>query len=557
MRLYNLAVDVLLRRWQKRKVGENLVPSVDLARFLADDLRLRRTVERLAYEALRVERGEAADLPRGDILALLETADYLGSAGLAHEFLDYVDQRAGLLVGRGGEEGKPATYSFPHRTFQEYLAGGYLVGLRGVDRVYFSHAAEGDYFGLAARLGAEELWYNRQNPIGLLDLAYHLCPAAYAPRSTQDRRALLWSGYMAAMVGREDVARDVDSPDGGGAYLERLVPRLETLLVSDLTPVERADAGVVLARLGDWRREVMTIERMSFCYVPAGRFWMGSGDREGYSDERPQHPVELPDYWISRFPVTNAQYAEFARAGGYEVSAYWTEAAVAGYWQAEQGFKAPWDNAPRQAPAEFGEPFDMSNHPAVGVSWYEALAFCRWLGARVGREITLPSEAEWEKAARGGEEIPAVAVIQPLEGGLWPADYTRRPNPAARRVYPWEDPAITPERANFSNTRIGNTSAVGCFPAGASPYGAEEMAGNVWEWTRSLWGKDLFKPTFAYPYHSTDGRENLKAPDDVRRVLRGGSWFDSAGFVRCASRIHGGPWFRNGDVGFRLVAPGL
>ncbi len=554
VRLYSLAVDVLLRRWQKRKVGESLTPSPELAHFLADDLRLRRAVERLAYEALRVERGKAADLPRGDVLALLEKADYLDGAGLAHEFLDYVDQRAGLLVGRGGEEGKPATYSFPHRTFQEYLAGGYLVGLRGVDRVYYAHAAEGDYFGLAARLGAEELWFNRQNPIGLLDLAYRLCPVQ-APRSTQDHRAWLWSGYMAAMVGREEVARDTGSPDGGEAYLGRLLPRLKMLLRSNLTPVERADAGVVLCRLGDDRSEVMTVEGMEFCYVPAGRFWMGSGDGEGYDDERPQHPLELPACWIGRYPVTNAQFAEFVQAGGYDDAAYWPEAEAAGYWQVAQGYYNQWENAPRRAPAAFGDPFDLPNHPVAGVSWYEALAFSRWLSEKVGREFRLPNEPEWEKAARGGEEVPTEPVIRALGEGLLSGEFSRQANPAPRRVYPWGDVEITVELANYAKTGIDSTSAVGCFPAGASPYGVEEMAGNVWEWTRSLWGDR--KRNFVYPYDANDDREKLDAGDGVRRVLRGGSWSSSADFVRCAYRSHIVPriWF-NG-LGSRLVAPGL
>ena len=129
--LYSRVVDVLLRRWQKRKTGEQrLAPSAALSDFLKDDLRLRATMERLAYEAHRLGKGveEAADLTRGDALTLLDAPEYLGSTALATEFLDYVDQRAGLLVGRGGEAQRPTSYAFPHRTFQEYLAGCYLVG---------------------------------------------------------------------------------------------------------------------------------------------------------------------------------------------------------------------------------------------------------------------------------------------------------------------------------------------------------------------------------------------------------------------------------------------
>ncbi|MEK7323725.1 MAG: hypothetical protein AAB217_00545, partial [Chloroflexota bacterium] len=202
VQLYKQAVDVLLRRWQKRKTGD-VGPSDEMRAFLKDDLRLRATMERLAYEAHRIGEGDknAADLERGDALTLLENRDYLGSAALAAEFLDYVDQRAGLLVGRGGEPNRPAVYSFPHRTFQEYLAGCYLAGQRDVARELFARAGEGDYWQLAVRLGAEELLYNRRNFNELLNTAYLLLKGE---DSTRARRATLWAGEIAALVGRTD-----------------------------------------------------------------------------------------------------------------------------------------------------------------------------------------------------------------------------------------------------------------------------------------------------------------------------------------------------------------
>jgi len=128
VRLYSLAVQVLLTRWQQRK---GLAVSPELATVLGDDLKLRSILERLAYAAHQgQEHSRAADLQRKDLLEILEYPPYLGDVGLAAEFLDYVDQRAGLLVGQGGDdEGHaPQTYAFPHRTFQEYLAGCYMAG---------------------------------------------------------------------------------------------------------------------------------------------------------------------------------------------------------------------------------------------------------------------------------------------------------------------------------------------------------------------------------------------------------------------------------------------
>jgi formylglycine-generating enzyme required for sulfatase activity len=164
--------------------------------------------------------------------------------------------------------------------------------------------------------------------------------------------------------------------------------------------------------------------------------------------------------------------------------------------------------------------------------------------------ITLPSEAEWEKAARGGERIPNLKSQGPgleFQGPKWVK------NPERGRDFPWgEEP--DPNRANYADTGIGATSAVGCFPGGASPCGVQDLGGNVWEWTRSLWGRDWGEPEFGYPYDPGDGRENLEAERSVLRVLRGGAFDFGAGSVRCASRLRLDPSIRYGYDGFRVVA---
>jgi formylglycine-generating enzyme required for sulfatase activity len=543
VRLYSLAVQVLLSRWQTRK---GIAVSESLAAVLRDDLKLRTIMERLAYEVhcQQAQRPEAADLLRKDLLVLLEDPAYLGNVGLTGEFLDYVDQRAGLLVGRGGDEtGRyPHAYRFPHRTFQEYLAGCFMVGRRrrGVVREYWQRAAEGDTWYLAALLGGEELLYNRRRPEELLDLAYDLCPDA-TPAGEDAWRAALWSGQMAVRLGAEEVRRDTERPDGGYAYLKRLVPRLvEILRQAPLSPIERAEAGNVLAQLGDprFREDAWHLPDeplLGFVEIPRGAFQMGSDKRRdgmAYDDEQPQHPVTLPAYCIARYPVTVAQFDAFVDAGGYRAARYWLEAEAAGLWDGGQ-FKGRYDDEPRDRPVGYGEPFNLPNHPVVGVTWYEALAYCRWLTERLrewvqtperlaalvreqGWQVILPSEAEWERAARGGDG----------------------------RVFPWGEDA-DPNRANYGGTGIEATSAVGCFPGGASPYGVEDLSGNVWGWTRSHW-RD-------YPYGPADGREDLRVSDDVPRVLRGGAFFNYRWSVRCAYRRRNGPYNRYNYVGFRLV----
>jgi len=182
----------------------------------------------------------------------------------------------------------------------------------------------------------------------------------------------------------------------------------------------------------------------------------------------------------------------------------------------------------------------------------------RWQAAGLlpaGWQVRLPGEAEWEKAARGGLHLPekvrlgAIGEIDLAEVNQLEA---ARENDMARRRYPWGDER-DPDRANCDETGLNAISAVGCFPGGASPYGAEEMSGNVWEWTRSLWGKDLGNPDYKYPYDPVDGREDLAAGTDDHRVLRGGAFSGYDRNVRCAVRLGDSPYYRFRIIGFRLA----
>jgi formylglycine-generating enzyme required for sulfatase activity len=181
-------------------------------------------------------------------------------------------------------------------------------------------------------------------------------------------------------------------------------------------------------------------------------------------------------------------------------------------WRSENRITAPefWDEPIWSSP----------NRPVVGVSWYEAMAFASWLAAQLDIPIQLPTEAEWEKAARGNDG----------------------------RIYPWGD-EWDPERANTRETDIGQTSTVGIFPAGASPYGCLDMSGNVWEWTLSLWGQQDARPDFGYPYDPSDGREDPNTKGT--RIIRGGSWASSRFKARTAFRGTADPKVRNRLIGFR------
>ncbi len=201
------------------------------------------------------------------------------------------------------------------------------------------------------------------------------------------------------------------------------------------------------------------------------------------------------------------------------------------------------------------------NAPVVYTSWDEAMAFCDWLTERwcgqgwllEGYHVTLSSEPEWEKAAKGGYEIPApdeVVIASIAELAARHAAVTETPlilaaNSTTRRRYPWGGKEDDEETMNF-DMHIGSVSTVGAYPAGVSPYGCEELSGNVWEWTRSLFE--------SYPYpEDTAGRHKREGPGRESRVLRGGSFISLRKSLRCAYRRNLAPDARNGRIGFRVV----
>jgi len=513
-RLYDKGVEILLTRWQQGK-DQRLVEDEELAEALKDEANLRRLLERLAFEAHKVggtQQEQAAGLPRGEILVLLAQKEYLGDAGLADRFLDYVDQRAGILVGQGGEPGHPISYSFPHRTFQEYLAGCYVVGLRGRGRRYFELAGEGDSWSVAALLGAEELLFVRRGINDVMDLVYALAGDG-EPRGAQQSRSLLWAGQIAGLVGSGSFERDRGLP-GKEGFLDRLRLELVALLGSDLPTPERAEVGRVLGQIGDPREEIMTCDGMEFCWVPPGEFMFGASQQESLSAfDLPQMEIALDyGYWISRMPVTHSQFRTF-----------------------ETGM-----------PELHGEPFDLLNHPVIGVNWFEARAFARWLSLRwrdagwlpFGFKVDLPTEREWEKASRGGKQIPKTPVISRPREALTQPHCELRPNPQPSRLYPWGYEPPDADRANFQDANVGATNTPGCFQKSISPVGCEETSGNVWELCISDLPRDNSPP-----------------------VVRGGAFNNSSQSIRTTSRSSPGPSARSRYTGFRVVVrppfPGL
>ncbi|MGB3717767.1 MAG: SUMF1/EgtB/PvdO family nonheme iron enzyme [Candidatus Promineifilaceae bacterium] len=269
------------------------------------------------------------------------------------------------------------------------------------------------------------------------------------------------------------------------------------------------------------------IEEPRMVHIPAGSFLMGTSDQQvdwlarrddmakkwrykGYfSREQPQHTLALASYHISKYPVTVGEYRAFVRAEGYQGYRYWTEAGWA--WHESVG---------RVQPEFWGDMKWTGDDrlPVVGVSWYEAVAYCRWLSEETGKRYRLPTEAMWEKAARGTDG----------------------------RIYPWGD-EFDSSRCNTRANRLNRTVPVGQHsPGGESFYGCAEMGGNASEWTLSQYR--------TYPYVGSDGRNEEEG--EVMRVIRGGSWYKPVLRARTAARGMSDPFFSDNDVGFRCMRQG-
>jgi formylglycine-generating enzyme required for sulfatase activity len=231
-------------------------------------------------------------------------------------------------------------------------------------------------------------------------------------------------------------------------------------------------------------------------YIPPGKFEMVSND---FDRKKLTHEVYLDGYRIGKYEVTIKQYMKFVN----ETKSHYPEWLEEG---SQYHIKTGGDDYYKKSVSD-------ENSPILGISWEDARAYCEWLSKKTGLNFNLPTEAQWEKAARGNDS----------------------------RQYPWGEQGPDPILANFGDN-VGKTTPVGSYPEGASPYGLLDMAGNVWEWCSDWYG----------PYN-TYYLKNPTGPDSgTMRVVRGGSWYSDAGRLRCAVRDGVDPSGRSCYVGFRL-----
>ncbi|MBI5603966.1 MAG: SUMF1/EgtB/PvdO family nonheme iron enzyme [Deltaproteobacteria bacterium] len=456
--LYQEMVRLLLVRWQEGRLGkESGITKIVGAKTLESAL------ERVAFVAHNSQGNPegVADIAESQLLEVLQDS-LEGSWDKASEVAKYIKERAGLLVERG-----PGMYAFPHRSYQEYLAGAFLAVQDNFpdDAASFAHENYGQWREVV--LWAVGIMSRTKKMIHVaVDVVDALC---FDDVPGEDISEKAWRA--ANLAGEALLEIGLDTVRARSRY-EKIISRVRKWLVEwlergVLAQGERVVAGNTLAKLGDPRFRADTWylpdePLLGFMEVPEGSFLIGSDknrDKEAYDAEMPQHEVYLSTYYMAKYLVTVAQFKAFVQESGHK---------------------------PKDEDSLKG----LENHPVVYVSWNDARAYCRWLTVQLKNspatpepiarrvqkeqwEIRLPTEAEWEKAARGPDG----------------------------HIYPWGD-QVDPNKANYGDTGIGTTSAVGCFPGGASPFGCLDMAGNVWEWTGSI-----FKPYLDTP---EDKQEDLK-----------------------------------------------
>ncbi len=460
-----------------------------------------------------------AQCAAADQRAITAKQRLLNSSGLFHE-----SARPQQHTPAAAELTEQLHFDFPHRLFQEFLAGYYL--LRGEKLKLCLEYAHAEHWRVSLDLLAN--YAPERSPSFLFRLVEKLLagdPAA------QIRGAELLHAFTKPAVLAHEQPELWQAATTQMLALSGIAPQPAT---PALEPAQRLQAGVVLGHLGDPRLEAPLTERL--VHLPAGTF-----DLENDVGER--RTVTLPAFWMSRYLITNAEYQEFIDAGGYTQERWWPDADGRRWLCSELGIEElvsillNWgldvDNAyfyaevcakSRIQPYWWHEArLNLPNQPVVGINWWEARAFCAYLNQRYadwlaahapGMLFRLPSDFEWERAARNGDS----------------------------REYPWgaDDAHIM---INIADLILEQPSPVGMFPLSAWPGGPHDLAGNVWEWTESVYVN----------YIDTDDSERRKNILQQPISIRGGAWGYPRSSARCAFRFFDHPFYSNSSLGLRVV----
>lgn len=524
--LYDHCVKALCGRWDAAKDEEGR----QLTGEYAEDTKLS-LLQEIAF-VIHDQGGDARTIERGPLLSLLNKRLRLDSKQPQtfekyNILLEYMVDRTGLIIPDGD-----TTYRFRHLSFQEFLAARHIC-----DR------ADDAVEELAPRL-ADHWWRE----------VVQLAPAYKALNSIADARRLL-----ANLASRARLQADAESVTSAFGTIARAlldlreykVDRLEEtaneikpdfvrVLNDPAQPGEirvRAEIAEGLGQFGDLR----LTDETRWVTVPEGEYWRRISVEEGLPFVHDGDWIQVSEFYIQRWPMTVSEYRIFVDDGGYARRQFWDEAGWE--WLQRESVKFPerWEWQIDKA----------GNYPVVGVSWSEARAYCRWYstianGLPNGWIVRLPTEAEWEKAARGGRL---------LANGV--------SNEAPKREYPWIGDWDESRANSGEGDWLGAVTPVGCFQKGFGPYGTWDQAGNVWEWCLDWHDPQSYsRPEQADPVISdskgvprvfvvNSRGEKVLAPC---RVTKGGSWTADKQRARLSFRNRLEPSRRFDDQGFRCVA---
>jgi formylglycine-generating enzyme required for sulfatase activity len=385
------------------------------------------------------------------------------------QLFDEIESKCGLLKEENGG------YLFWHLTFQEFNCASYLTD-NSEDQIAAIDAFWNDS------------WYHEMIElyIGLLSVQNNKTIANKIVKTTFNKDAAPdYTRWLIAAKGLYDIHKDRRNDD----TVAKAQEKLQIVMKNSASRKIKAEAGELLGWLGDTR------DLKEFVKIEGGKYKLEDGiDFLSDNTTKKFGTTELAPFEISRYPVTNVWYGEFIKLDGYKYRAYWSDEGW--QWLEKEKIEYPeyWHDRKWKCP----------NAPVVGVSFWEAEAFCRWLSVtdEKGRKYKLPNEKQWQAAAAGKQG----------------------------RKYPWgPDWDFTRCNCGEGENDIEKTSAVGIFERGKTPEGIYDMAGNVWEWCDEIYEE------------SGDAR-----------VVRGGSWLGDAGGCRCAYRYWFLPGDRDGIIGFRL-----
>jgi formylglycine-generating enzyme required for sulfatase activity len=466
---------------------ESILGWLAAARENAQDRPAEQCLNQMRKLALHMQ-----DAPGGRLVQInkrsaaeLASQTFGGTVDANEEMLERETQDSGIISSLG------ADLKFWHLSFQEYLAAREIAGLteqQQIEKVVKSGKLyQAEWREVMSLLGGVLFKQGEPKIEGLFRAV--LAQLGDRPKLADQARCAALLGAMMRDLQGMGYTPKAPGYEKTVKAVARIFDAAEADKIDIKTRIEAADA---LGQVGDAR-----LEEDNWVPIPAGTFPMGAQncnkngpnyDAEAFDQEAPVHEVVLKKFRIGRFPVTVQELGEFINDGGYKLERFW---AAGGFGQFTE-------------PEKWVEQQQHPNRPVVSVSWFEASAYCAWKGGR------LPSEAEWERAARG-----------PTGG-----------------KYPWGDePPLDPSRANYEG-KIGHPTPVGVYPKGNSTEGLCDMLGNVFEWCSDWYG----------PYEKPPSSQ-----DEKYKVVRGGSWDFISQFVRVSSRYGCGPSYRYINFGFRCA----